>query len=970
MTTTLDADPDVADVADLYQAMLAQRIQPGQLQVRNWAKWHEEHPYLHHPRPKHGEPPPIPRMPRPAKMSHEEKIVHAANVDRFQHEAEEIHEGRYAKDSSRGQHFVEGYIQARLDAQSHNLSREEAKELAESHLAATKDLKANQARAKREGVAAGYAMHASADFLPKKTEVVPSEPPREPVKAQVYAPTKLQSGRAKREELAVGDIIPQLDYTPIASITGKKHLTVTFESGHKQVLGRRRYEANTYDILPRGAKETPADRAGITRPWTFDRSDPNFERSWKAWREWSAFNVSYDQAVKKHVFSDSPLGTEEAKTERDKNLAEAERERRNPSSYGSNGGNFAGKAQAYQDILDRKNGLRPEDRTVADLRPGDFVGYTWDRNPVTVVSNEEDPISGPNKRKLTLTSEEGTYTMQDSPSNIGPTTATGVGTLARAHGSNVGRVQASHARAKASEDAKARGLKILEGSPSVPFTPEHLREGRRQAAELLLHRQLTGDSESDYRTRMAIQHHYDKEAGETIGDSVERRLRAGGTISGGYFPGTGSKWQAELVKAIHDSKNSEDFSRLAPERDPGASLSQSRAQDQALEAAKRAFEDVDRFESDADAKAAVAAAHEMAADIADRKPRTGGLTATNELRVRIENQMGTGRGLAQEEEQHRAMTELGGLNTEDFARHAAVMEKGAEIAARIDAHPEVQEALKEAERAHQAYGAAPEPRFKSGMTEAEDQLYSDQIDAKRELRAKETAAERDASDKLRAATLEELSKERSMGDDEAIAAHPHTGTDNKIEAAFRKALKVYPAQWIRNSALGRHLALKSAKSRAHYQDFGARTRQLIKRGAPEGVSVIKTRPGDDPTMVHEIGHRMEYTNMGLMRLEATHLEVRAPNTTPKLMRGYKREYSRADQFFDQYAGKVYKDRPGPDRAHEIFTMGVQSLLGDTGYGTYGRLVGLGGQRKDLQTRNFILGAMALHANPDLQPETK
>lgn len=60
--TTIDADPDTGELADLYQKWVAQ--QPP-LATRNWDKWNAEHPYEKHPRPARGEMPQLHGYPKP-----------------------------------------------------------------------------------------------------------------------------------------------------------------------------------------------------------------------------------------------------------------------------------------------------------------------------------------------------------------------------------------------------------------------------------------------------------------------------------------------------------------------------------------------------------------------------------------------------------------------------------------------------------------------------------------------------------------------------------------------------------------------------------------------------------------------------------------------------------------------------------------------------------------------------------------
>jgi hypothetical protein len=126
MTATLDTDPDVADAAELYQSFLQRRAPLPEII-------------------------PIPLTPK--------QVVDADSdlIERWRGEAQKISQGKYKLGSSRGVHFEDGYVAARLHAQG--MSGPEASNHADRHLAVSRKLTPNQARAKREGVAAGYRMH-------------------------------------------------------------------------------------------------------------------------------------------------------------------------------------------------------------------------------------------------------------------------------------------------------------------------------------------------------------------------------------------------------------------------------------------------------------------------------------------------------------------------------------------------------------------------------------------------------------------------------------------------------------------------------------------------------------------------------------------------------------------------------------------------------------------------------------------
>ena len=91
-------------------------------------------------------------------------------------EAREAH--AFKPGSTRAQRFEAGYVAARQDAFDKGLSPEDAHELSEQHDIIAKGLQANQAQAKREGVAAGYHAHSvSLGEGPKFTKEPESEFP-------------------------------------------------------------------------------------------------------------------------------------------------------------------------------------------------------------------------------------------------------------------------------------------------------------------------------------------------------------------------------------------------------------------------------------------------------------------------------------------------------------------------------------------------------------------------------------------------------------------------------------------------------------------------------------------------------------------------------------------------------------------------------------------------------------------------
>lgn len=130
---TVDPDPDAADAVEPYNAYLSNM---------------EMVKTQHHTR--------AARISIP-RVTGRQLADHADSIERWREEARQLSAGRYGPGTTRGKRFEDGYIAARLDAQG--MLPGFAHPHADLHLAVARTLTTNQARAKREGVAAGYAMH-------------------------------------------------------------------------------------------------------------------------------------------------------------------------------------------------------------------------------------------------------------------------------------------------------------------------------------------------------------------------------------------------------------------------------------------------------------------------------------------------------------------------------------------------------------------------------------------------------------------------------------------------------------------------------------------------------------------------------------------------------------------------------------------------------------------------------------------
>jgi hypothetical protein len=207
----------------------------------------------------------------------------------------------------------------------------------------------------------------------------------------------------------------------------------------------------------------------------------------------------------------------------------------------------------------------------------------------------------------------------------------------------------------------------------------------------------------------------------------------------------------------------------------------------------------------------------------------------------------------------------------------------------------------------------------------------------------EAAAELSAEAR-REIVLDLLSQLRSMGS-RGLAPRYVTAADPELLEAMELATASYPTEWLEAAARRRDTYKLIASRRGFYS---------ATRGE---IALSYGRPflGNDLTgvAVHELGHGMEDALVALRRLEWAHHYTRTTN--PKtgkreplrwLGRGYERnEKGRRDKYADKYAGKEYTQ--SPEAAMELFTMGVEALLG-------GRDAAL----TDRRLRDFVLGVLA------------
>ena len=155
-----------------------------------------------------------------------------------------------------------------------------------------------------------------------------------------------------------------------------------------------------------------------------------------------------------------------------------------------------------------------------------------------------------------------------------------------------------------------------------------------------------------------------------------------------------------------------------------------------------------------------------------------------------------------------------------------------------------------------------------------------------------------------------------------------------------RAAESYPRAWIdRSNADALPLTLRTG------------TGELAERGyyvSGNGRIVVS----DSPTnAVHELGHRMEHTNLDVTKSEWAFWHSRTDGEETVLLRDLKvgsgysdAERGRKDAFSDVYMGKTYGDNP--NSAYELLTMGMENMQ----KGVY---------HVDPEYRQWLLGTLGL-----------
>lgn len=370
---------------------------------------------------------------------------------------------------------------------------------------------------------------------------------------------------------------------------------------------------------------------------------------------------------------------------------------------------------------------------------------------------------------------------------------------------------------------------------------------------------------------------------------------------------------------------------------------------------------------------------------------------------------------------------FGGTTVRDLQSHAALMAKGNEIASRIDSDPLVASNRAAYDRAKENveqekvkrdaalavlgprpqrmdFGTKEEGTLASGdaytfprLTDEQRQAYYAAV-AEWEGKQKDISqplelAQMDADslsaafkDNMRNATIKELAKEREFGG--GAANYPITAKDahgrldpavakvEKPAKLVRDTLTAYPTDWLKTGAARGGVSINTNEK---YGRKGKATGRASYTQSYNRLNIAKAET--HTTTIHELGHHMQEQLPELSRMEQAHVVSRTAGDRIHSMASLQpmhrygpNEVTYEDEFVDPYVGKDYSGQtPGgvpAKSAHEVFTVGVQSVLGKTSKKNasssrevFGRLVGVDGQVADPRLRSFVLGALATVGKP-------
>jgi hypothetical protein len=168
----------------------------------------------------------------------------------------------------------------------------------------------------------------------------------------------------------------------------------------------------------------------------------------------------------------------------------------------------------------------------------------------------------------------------------------------------------------------------------------------------------------------------------------------------------------------------------------------------------------------------------------------------------------------------------------------------------------------------------------------------------------------------------------------------------------QEALDLYPASWVDTFTEQFSTVKVGLVRRGSWKNFKDNTARL-------SISTRKPRIANQnegfATAVHEVGHGMEDVIPGLKQMEYTYWQRRAQSDNYNIQGIFSprstSEFGNRDEWREPYSGKSYG--LGANDNYEIFTTGVESLLG--GSGSFGDSTK--GVTVDDDFRRFILGVL-------------
>lgn len=211
--------------------------------------------------------------------------------------------------------------------------------------------------------------------------------------------------------------------------------------------------------------------------------------------------------------------------------------------------------------------------------------------------------------------------------------------------------------------------------------------------------------------------------------------------------------------------------------------------------------------------------------------------------------------------------------------------------------------------------------YKKGETAHSWNNYNEAANRYKEARRKKFDFELEYTQNNSKKVLEILSKHREFGTSSLDMKGHITNPRAQMSKVLSEAYNYYPTDWIKRS-----------------MDYGNITTKKVTRGyyrhgetAELALSVNVGLSNPLRTAIHELGHRQEFINADILRLEKEFYERRtAGERLVKLKdatgnRGYANsEVTRVDNFIEPYMGKEYTG----NKAYEVLTMGVETLFAE------------------------------------------